>query len=232
MANDIQEQVVEKLKNSQHFALQFDEFTDVSDCAQFEVFVRFEANDSIMEEILFCKALPANTSGQCLHDMFLESTCDYDIDWKKCIAICSDGAKAMTGKNSGLIAKLKSIMPNVSWTHCFLHRQALASKVVHSDLNDVLKEVIKIVNSIKGKALQTRLFRIVCKYIGSLHQNLLYYTEVRGLSKEKVLTRVLELRAELLMFLQDAKSEYANRFSDPIWLLNEISIFGRFYYPP
>ena len=152
MANDIQEQI-EKLKNSQHFALQFDESTDVSDCAQFVVFVRFEADEIIMEEILFCKALPANTSGQCLYDMILESTCDYDIDWKKCIAICSDGAKAMTGKNSGLVAKLKSIMPNISWTHYFLHRQALTTKVIPSDLNDVLNEVIQIVNSIKGKAL-------------------------------------------------------------------------------
>uniref|UniRef100_A0A1Y1KZY7 HAT C-terminal dimerisation domain-containing protein n=2 Tax=Photinus pyralis TaxID=7054 RepID=A0A1Y1KZY7_PHOPY len=219
MANDIREQVVEKLNKSPHFALQFDESTDVSDCAQFVVFVRFEADDSIMEEILFCAALAANTTGQCLYDMFLESTCNYDIDWKKCIAVCSDGAKAMTGKNSGLVAKLKSIMPNVSWTHCFLHRQALAAKVLPSDLNDVLKEVIKIVNSIKGKALQTRLFRIVCEDMDSLHRNLLYHTEVRWLSKGKVLTRVLELKAELLMFLQDAKSEYADHFSDPVWLL-------------
>lgn len=110
-------------------------------------------------------------------------------------------------------------MPNVSWTHCFLHRQALAAKVLPSDLNDVLKEVIKVVNSIKGKALQTRLFRIICEDMGSLHQNLLYHTEVRWLSKVKVLTRLLELKAELLMFLQDAKSEYANYFCDPAWLL-------------
>ncbi|CAH1101546.1 unnamed protein product [Psylliodes chrysocephalus] len=123
MAKDIQEQ----LMNSQHFALQFDESTDVSDCAQFVVFMRFEADD--------------------------KSTCDYDIDWKKCIAICSDGAKAMTGKNSGLIVKLKLIMPNISWTHCFLHQEALAAKVVPPDLNDVLKEVIKIVNSIKDLAV-------------------------------------------------------------------------------
>lgn len=30
--------------------------------------------------------------------MFAESTGDYKIDWKKCIALCSDGAQAMTGK--------------------------------------------------------------------------------------------------------------------------------------
>lgn len=219
MAGDIREQLVEKLKKSPHFALQFDESTDVADCAQFVVFVRFEADESINEDILFCKALPANTTGQYLYDTFLESTRDYEIDWTKCIAICSDGAKAMTGNQSGLVAKLKSIMPNVSWTHCFLHRQALAAKVLPSDLNDVLKEVIKVVNSIKGKALQTRLFRIICEDMGSLHKNLLYHTEVRWLSKGNVLTRVLELKAELLLFLQDHKSEYANYFCDPVWLL-------------
>lgn len=74
-------------------------------------------------------------------------------------------------------------------------------------------------NSIKGKALQTRLFRIIYEFMDSLHQNLLCHTEVRWLSKGKVLTGVLELTAEFLMFLQDAKSEYASRFSDPIWLL-------------
>jgi hypothetical protein len=83
----------------------------------------------------------------------------------------------------------------------------------------VLKEVIKIVNSIKGKALQTRLFRIICEDMGSLHQNLLYHTDVRWLSKGKVLTRVMELKPELLMFLQEAKSKYANHFCDNVWLL-------------
>lgn len=83
--------------------------------------------------------------------MFLESTCDYLNDWKKCIAICSDGAIAVTGKNSGFIAKLKAIIPDLSWIHCFLHRQTLAAKVVSSDRNDgdvrTVTEVIKIVNS-------------------------------------------------------------------------------------
>ncbi|KAF2891503.1 hypothetical protein ILUMI_14670 [Ignelater luminosus] len=51
------------------------------------------------------------------YDLFLDSIRDYEIDWTKCIAICSDGAKAMTGNKSGLVAKLKSRMPNVTWIH-------------------------------------------------------------------------------------------------------------------
>ncbi|CAH2101121.1 unnamed protein product [Euphydryas editha] len=80
---------------------------------EFIAFVRFESDEKLMEEILFCRALPTNTTGQCLHNMFLEATQNMNIDWeKKCIAICSDGAKAMTGANSGLIARLKEQRPN------------------------------------------------------------------------------------------------------------------------
>lgn len=44
------------------------------------------------------------------------------MDWTKCIAMHSDGAKAIIGKNSGLVVKLKDLMPKTEWTHCFLHR--------------------------------------------------------------------------------------------------------------
>jgi hypothetical protein len=33
------------------------------------------------------------------------------------------------------------------------------------------------------------------------------------------LPRVLKLKAELLVFLQNAKSEYANHFCNPVWIL-------------
>lgn len=37
-----------------------------------------------------------------------------NLDSKKCIAVCSDGANmAITGKNGGLIIKLKEIMPQL-----------------------------------------------------------------------------------------------------------------------
>ncbi|CAH2101128.1 unnamed protein product [Euphydryas editha] len=90
----------------------------------------------------------------------------------------------MTGANSGLIARLKEQMPNAYWTHYFLHRQALAAKILPQKSSQVLNIIIKIINSIKGKALQTRLFRKNCEDIGALHQNLLYHTEVK-LSKAK-----------------------------------------------
>ncbi|CAH0563098.1 unnamed protein product [Brassicogethes aeneus] len=115
----------------------------------------------------------------------------------------------------GFIIRLKQVMPNACWMHCFLHRQALASKTLPQEYNEVLNINIKIVNCIKGKALQTRLFLIICEDMGSLHQNLLYHTEVRWLLKGKD----FEVRAELLVYLQQVKSEYSKFIFDPKFLL-------------
>nr|XP_022909920.1 zinc finger BED domain-containing protein 5-like [Onthophagus taurus] len=88
MATDVRDQVIEKIKKSSFVSLQFEESTDIAGCAQFVAFVRFESNEILMEEILFCKALPKNATGQLLHDMFVEATQDMNIDWaQKCIAM-------------------------------------------------------------------------------------------------------------------------------------------------
>jgi hypothetical protein len=52
--------------------------------------------------------------------------------------MCSDGARAITGKNSGLIVKLKELMPHIEWTYCFLHRHALATKQMPDNLKNVI----------------------------------------------------------------------------------------------
>ncbi|GBP84554.1 Protein FAM200B [Eumeta japonica] len=114
---------------------------------------------------------------------------------------------------------------------------ALVAKIVPSDLNDVLNEVIKIVNSIKGKALQNQLFRMICEDMGSLHQNLFYHTEARWLSKGKkiiednatdqsfavsahipcIIQSLHNLQEKLLAYFPDLHSEVDNGRR---WILN------------
>ena len=50
------------------------------------------------------------------------------------ISIATDGAAVLTGKNSGLVVRLKEKFPNVQSVHCLAHRLELAVK-------DALKEV-------------------------------------------------------------------------------------------
>lgn len=88
-----------------------------------------------------------------------------------------------------------------------------------------LNIIINTVNSIKGTVLQTRFIRITYENMELLRRNLLYHTVVRWLSKGKVLTRVMELRTELLVYLQRTKLDYSDLISDLEFLLKLACLF-------
>ena len=79
-----------------------------------------------------------------------------------------------------------------------------------------------MVNFIKSSALNTRMFRLLCQEIDSDHENLLFYTEVRWLSRGNMLSRVSSLKNQLLEFFErDGKEKskiFFNKLSDKEWL--------------
>ena len=81
----------------------------------------------------------------------------------------------------------------------------------------MLNRLIKVVNIVKSRPLATRVFRVLCEYLGSTHKALLFHTE-RWLSKGKALKRFFELR-ELQIFLDSQnESEYESLFTDEFML--------------
>ena len=99
-----------------------------------------------------------------------------NLNWKKLAGVCSDGAPALLGSRSAFISLVKHKNPNVLGTHCFIHREALASKIMPSSLCANLAIVIKVVNYIKSGATNTRLFRQICEGMDATHQSLLFHT--------------------------------------------------------
>ena len=120
----------------------------------------------------------------------------------------------MLGFKSGFRALVQSKVPHVMFTHCFIHRGALASKTLPCGLQEVLNVTMRVLNFVKSRATYTRLFRKLCKDMKSDHKNLLYYTKVRWLSKENVLSGVFELHDMLKIFLNDVKPELAVHFTN------------------
>jgi hypothetical protein len=112
------------------------------------------------------------------------------------------------------MAKLREAYPGIQLNHCIIHKQVLASKDMSNDLNLVLDIVVKAVNFIKSSALNTRLFHVLCDEIGFEHKNLLLHTEVRWLSRGKVLQRLFELRDEVFVFMNDKQNMFAKYFID------------------
>ena len=96
----------------------------------------------------------------------------------------------MIGCNKGLVSFIKEQNENVIVTHCFLHREALMSRTLGEDLMEVLDQVVPMVNFIKTRQVKSRLFEQICTNMESQHRRLLLHTDVRWLSRGKVLTRV------------------------------------------
>lgn len=216
MAEDIKIQVVEAVKESKFYAIQLDESTDVAQCCELLVFVRYMQNEKINEELLFSMELTTTSKAIDIMTAVTEFFSKHELSWQNLIGVCTDGAPAMIGSRSGFVTLVRQKNPNVCVIHCFIHRQALAAKTLSDEFNVVLKLCIKIVNYVKKSALNTRLFAALCKDLGTEHITLLFHTEVRWLSKGNMLARLYELRNEVIQFLDNQKqSELLVQFKKP-----------------
>ncbi|KAL4136257.1 hypothetical protein QTP88_007808 [Uroleucon formosanum] len=93
--------------------------------------------------------------------------------------VSTDGARAMSGKFTGLIARIRNIIPSVTWHRCCIHREAIVSKKIPIHLKTVLDDAVKIVNFIKAKSLNSRIFKQLYKDMDSEHYQLLLHSEIR-----------------------------------------------------
>uniref|UniRef100_A0A674KES1 BED-type domain-containing protein n=1 Tax=Terrapene triunguis TaxID=2587831 RepID=A0A674KES1_9SAUR len=193
LVDDIEKELVCQLKICHEYSLQLDESTDVSGLAVLLVFVRYRFNNIIEEDLLLCESLQSNTTGEEILNCINNFIRKHEISWGKCIDVCTDGARAMIGKMKGAVTRILSVAPESTKSHCVLHRQALAVKKIPASLKIVLDEAVQIINFVKSRPLQSRLFKMLCEEMGSQHKALLLHTEVRWLSRGKVLVRLFEL---------------------------------------
>ncbi|XP_064416286.1 zinc finger BED domain-containing protein 5-like [Latimeria chalumnae] len=219
MAADVKEQLLEGVCQSPCFSIQIDESTDISDAAQLLVYIRYATTaKELKEEFLFCRPLPTRTTGEELFKLLNSFVQDTGLDWGRCFGICSDGARSMTGRHSGLVTRVQKVAPVAAWNHCMIHRQALAAKKMPQELSDVLSVAVKVVNFIKSQPLNSRIFTTLCEDMGANAKHLLLHAEVRWLSRGKVLTRLCELREEVRIFLADNNSPLVHYFSNTRWV--------------
>ena len=88
----------------------------------------------------------------------------------------------MMGCKKGFMSFVKKENKNISIVHCLLHRKNLATKEKQEDLAIVFKKVVSVVNFIKSRPLNTRLFRVLCDEIEAEHHGLLLHSNNRCLS--------------------------------------------------
>lgn len=218
LAADIEEELVCRLKICDGFSLQLDESADVSGLAVLLVFVRYRFNKSIEEDLLLCESLQSNATGEEIFNCINSFMQKHEIEWEKCVDVCSDASRAMDGKIAEAVTLIKYVAPESTSSHCLLYRHALAVKTMPASLKNVLDQAVQIINYIKARPHQSRLLKILCEEMGAQHTALLLNTEVRWLSRGKVLVRLFELRRELLVFM-DSAFRLSDCLTNSSWLL-------------
>lgn len=83
---------IEKIKGKR-FALQVDEATDSSKDSLLTAYVRFVDENSLTEDILFCKYIPNRATADELFKMIDSYLTEAGIRWEDCLGICTDGAE-------------------------------------------------------------------------------------------------------------------------------------------
>ena len=175
MSQHILLQVVEEIRSSSIFSLQLEESTDVSSCVHLLVYARYIFENNIKEQYLSSKPLSTTCKGDGVFrvvKVFFES---HTLDWKQLVGICRDSVPSVIGDKSGFKKLVNNVALHVSFTHCLIHRFALAMKTLPSGLQKVLQDVVKIVNHISPNATRSRLFAAFCKEVGSDYKVLLLH---------------------------------------------------------
>ena len=107
MSDNIKSKVLSKIGSSPVFALQLNESTDISNLSQLLVYVRYVADKRINEEFLFCQPLETTSKAVDVFQMLIDFFDKTELSWSKLVGVCTDGAPAMIGANSGLISLVK-----------------------------------------------------------------------------------------------------------------------------
>jgi len=157
---------------------------------------------------MLSQELAATTKGKDVLNVLADFFKQNDLDWSMLVGCTTDGAPAMLGRKSGFQAYVKNVAANATFVHSFIHRFALCTKVLPSELMSCLNKITKIVNFIKTSALNSRLFASLCEDVCSEHKCLLFHTEVRWLSRGNMTRRVFELRHELFTFFKENNHEF------------------------
>ena len=124
----------------------------------------------------------------------------------------------MIGRHTGFIALCKGDpdFPNFLHYHCIIHEQALCAKVI--GFEHVMTPVVKIISSIRSKAKQHRTFKVLLEEMSAEYGELLLDTEIRLLSRRRVLLRFLSLLGEIKEFMQ-SEGKDVSLLEDTEWTL-------------
>ena len=214
IANNLSSQLYKKSDEFVAFSLALDESVDITDISQLAIFIRGVNNDfEVTEEFLDLVSFHSTTKAEDIFSGLESAIKKAKLNWEMIVSVTTDGAPVMVGEKNGLKALIQNKMrehksnQNLLHYHCIIHQESLCAKVLSFD--HVMKIVIKTVNFIRSRALHHRQFQSFLQEVNASYGEIIYFTEIRWLSRGKVLKRFFELRNEIKKFMIEKEKPIA-----------------------
>ena len=223
LATNIESTLKELASKFVYYSLAIDESTDITSTAQLAVFVRgIDQEFNITEKMLGLQAMKDTNTGDDIFNEVKALTTKFNLQLQNLRGFSTDGAPAMVGSRAGVSSLIKKElasnnvdMHDFNAFHCIIHQQNLCAKSVKFE--HVMKKVISTINFIKSRALNHRQFQQFLEDVEAECRDLIYYCEVRWLSKGKMLKRFYDLKDEIATFM-DMKGKIIPELSDDNWV--------------
>ncbi|KAM8778008.1 general transcription factor II-I repeat domain-containing protein 2 isoform 2-T2 [Rhynchonycteris naso] len=206
VTGNLLEKLREKVKSFVAYSIAIDEITDINNTTQLAIFIRgVDENFDVSEELLDTVPMTGTKSG---NEMFLrveKSLKKFNIDWSKLVSVASTGTPTMVDTNNGLVTKLKSKVAmickgsDLKSVCCIIHPESLCAQKLKMD--HVMNVVVNSVNWICSRGLNHSEFTTLLYELDSQYGSLLYYTEIKWLSRGLVLKRFFESLEEIDSFM-------------------------------
>ena len=172
--------------------------------------MRYIFNGQFEESMLFCRLL--------IYKVISEFFYQTKLSWQNCVGVCTDGAAVMTGRHTGVWAKIKGVAPNATFTHCVIHRENFAATKMPPELKQMLDTAVKIINFVKSRPLNVRLLATLCAEMGLIMNICSYTLRFVDFPAAGFYMKLYELHEEVLELLLEKKSQLAENLQDNNWL--------------
>uniref|UniRef100_A0A8C3YF17 SPIN-DOC-like zinc-finger domain-containing protein n=1 Tax=Catagonus wagneri TaxID=51154 RepID=A0A8C3YF17_9CETA len=222
VAGSLWEKLREKIRSFVAYSIAIDEITDINNTTQLAIFIRgVDENFDVSEELLDTVPMTGTKSGNEIFLRVEKSLKKFNIDWSKLVSVASTGTPAMVDANDGLVTKLKSKVAAVckgsdlKSVCCIIHPESLCAQKLKMD--HIMSVVVNAVNWICSRGLNHRELTTLLYELDSQYGSLLYYTEIKWLSRGLVLKRFFESLEEIDSFMS-SRGKPLPQLSSPDWI--------------
>ena len=142
----------------------------------------------------------AKATAERLFNCLVSTFEEYDVPLENIFACCFDGSSTMTGRKTGLKAKLEAAIPGIICVRCPAHSTHLC--VMHA-LHEIPNKIMTLFNNINAMLKSSNRvhdFTEVQRELGLPEHKILKLCMTRWLSLEKVSARYVEQYPALLKF--------------------------------